>query len=680
MLEGDQNFFLNEERLHQGTLESQAGSTLPTIADCRIESHLWCAAGSALIRALLLLFLLCGAAFGQISPGPLSRPHQYLSGATNCTTCHKLAAGEATFKCLDCHGEIASRLAAGKGLHATYHITVGSSQECSRCHSEHNGEDFPLIKWDPKAFDHKQTGYALEGKHAGLACNRCHTPEHIEHSERAAIKTKDLSKTFLGIPQTCITCHEDQHKGRLGANCLQCHNYNDWKTVKVGQFDHSKTRYPLTGLHAQVACEKCHTPGPDNKPRYTGIPFSKCSDCHSDPHRGSFPQGCQSCHNTGGWKRVSAEAVSEHFDHSKTKYPLLGKHATVECARCHAGGDFKKPLAFQKCMDCHKPDPHSGQFAKRADGGECASCHTVEGFKPSKYTVKDHVSSAYPLEGKHATLDCAKCHIPKGKDTLFKIKFQRCTDCHADEHVGQFAAAPYLNQCERCHNLQGYRPSTFSLARHKETHFVLTGGHVAVPCGDCHKPSATDLRPKPVALYRWDDLSCTSCHQDPHKGQFKERMQQLRANGKPAGCEACHLTKSWRELTGFDHSKTSFPLLGAHRATACIDCHKPPNLETKLMNVDFKAAPTKCEDCHENIHAQQFEKNGVTACAECHNSAKWKPSLFDHETRTQFSLQGAHRNVRCDGCHKEQRLVEGKLVLFYKPTPKDCAACHGPKT
>ncbi len=60
-------------------------------------------------------------------------------------------------------------------------------------------------------------------------------------------------------------------------------------------------------------------------------------------------------------------------------------------------------------------------------------------------------------------------------------------------------------------------------------------------------------------------------------------MQQARADGTLAGCEACHTTKSWKELSGFDHSKTKFPLLGAHRATACIDCHKPPNLETKLI-------------------------------------------------------------------------------------------------
>jgi hypothetical protein len=632
-----------------------------------------CAARVA--ECAFFVWMLLAIATAQISPGPLSRPHQTLNGSTSCATCHKFG-GQATLKCLECHAEIATRLDARKGLHATYHLPPASSQECARCHSEHNGEDFPLIKWDINAFDHKQTGYVLEGKHAGLACSRCHTPGKISPQERSTIKIKDLSRTYLGLPTNCVTCHLDPHNGRLGQTCQQCHNFEDWKTISPSRFDHSKTRYPLTGLHAQVQCAKCHTPGPDEKPRYTGIPFNQCSDCHKDPHHGSFPQGCQACHSTSGWKKISLTTVNERFDHSKTKFPLEGKHLSVDCAQCHANGDFKKRLAFQKCMDCHTPDPHKGQFAKRSDHGECASCHNVNGWKPSTFTVKEHAASAYPLQGGHARVECAQCHIPKGKETLFKVKFVSCTDCHSDRHAAQFAAAPYFNACDRCHNLEGYKPSTFTLAKHKETHFVLTGGHVAVPCADCHKESA-EFRPKPSAVYHWKELTCTSCHVDPHKGQFRDRMQKVQDKAA-AGCEACHSTKSWKDLARFDHSQTTFPLLGAHRATACMDCHKPPNLETRLINVDFKVAPTQCEDCHQDIHGKQFAKAEVTRCVDCHNTLKWKPSLFDHERKTQFPLRGAHQNVRCGECHKLTRVIAAKTVLFYKPTPKDCAACHGP--
>src|SRR5207237_9757936 len=76
----------------------------------------------------------------------------------------------------------------------------------------------------------------------------------------------------------------------------------------------------------------------------------------------------------------------------------------------------------------------------------------------------------------------------------------------------------------------------------------------------------------------------------------------LRANRKPAGCEACHSTDSWKDLQRFDHAKTSFPLLGAHRATACIDCHKPPNMETKLIDADFKRSEEHTSELQSHLN------------------------------------------------------------------------------
>ena len=616
-------------------------------------------------------------AAAQISPGPLSRAHQSINGVTECSNCHELSTGKPTFQCLSCHGEIAWRIAARKGLHATYMIKPGSSLECASCHPEHNGEDFILTNWNVKTFDHEKTGYKLEGKHSGLGCSRCHAPEHVSEKERLSIKVKDLRKTFLGVSPECTNCHQDQHSGRLGADCLQCHNFSQWKEIDVRTFDHSVTRYPLTGLHVKVPCQQCHTPGPDKQLRYTGIRFRSCSDCHADPHRGGFSQTCQSCHTTAGWNRTIASEMNRTFDHSQTKFPLLGKHADVECVRCHARGDFKKPLAFEKCSDCHQPDPHGGQFAKLAGGSECSNCHSTDGFKPSTFGVKEHAATAYPLEGKHATLQCAKCHISKSKAAVYAMKFRYCTDCHADAHAGQFAAAPYFNRCEHCHTLQRFLPSAFGLRRHNEIPFRLSGSHVAVPCGDCHKESA-NLKPKPTAQYHWQRVTCQTCHADPHEGQFNGFMRRPAPDGTALRCEVCHSAETWGELSGYDHSRTAFPLIGAHKSAKCADCHKPPNPRAGLVHVDFKAAPETCEACHADVHGLQFARSGVTACADCHDAARWKPSLFDHDKRTPFALQGAHRNVSCESCHKLMRMAQGKAVLVYKPTPKACAACHAP--
>jgi nitrate/TMAO reductase-like tetraheme cytochrome c subunit len=200
---------------------------------------------------------------------------------------------------------------------------------------------------------------------------------------------------------------------------------------------------------------------------------------------------------------------------------------------------------------------------------------------------------------------------------------------------------------------------------------------MAVPCGDCHKEGLLPGFPE-TAAYHFDSFECTACHQDPHRGQFRERMAKKGKDGKSLGCLACHNIDNYKDVTKFDHSTTQFLLTGSHRAVACADCHKPPNLEVKLMNVDFKAAPTKCEECHSDIHGAQFAgANRITLCAGCHNTNKWKPSEFDHNTRTAFKLEGVHANVRCARCHTLMKSVEGKDVLFYRPTPKECAACHG---
>jgi hypothetical protein len=617
----------------------------------------------------------------QISPGPLAKAHQPLDGPTNCTKCHDLKRNASLLKCLECHTEIRDRVVNKKGLHATFVGTNPAGQECAKCHSDHNGVNFALVRWDPnrESLDHSKTGYTLEGKHVGVACEKCHKAENIPAAARPGILVKDLNRTYLGLPRDCIGCHTDEHRGQVGTDCKSCHTLDGWKPAS--RFNHANSKYPLTGAHEKVDCAKCHASIQDANAKsyvkYTGLSFAKCTGCHADPHKGAFINPCESCHVTSSWTRVTQ---MPGFDHSKTKFPLLGKHMTVACKDCHTKDDFKTPVPHAKCMDCHQ-DAHHGQFNARADHGECASCHNEKDWKPSTFGVKEHAATKYPLEGVHVPVACDKCHVPKGlkgKDTEFKITATQCKDCHEDIHKGQFAAAPTLNRCETCHNLKikGFRPAVYSLAKHKQTRFPLTGGHIAVPCADCHKAvpkgSVTPVK------YRFDDRTCPVCHEDPHRGEFRAQMEARMPNGSTAGCEACHSTVKWNELTRFDHAATKFPLTGAHRGVACVDCHRPPALQVTMKNVDFTAAPKLCSGCHEDVHANQFApRPEATDCSSCHDATRWKPAQFDHDTRTKYPLEGAHRDVPCLDCHKLTRQVAGKTVVFYNPTPTACKDCHG---
>jgi hypothetical protein len=401
-----------------------------------------------------------------------------LDGPTHCTNCHVGGGGDHKLKCLSCHVEIRQRLATGQGLHPSLLGKGNPEDQCAKCHAEHNGENFALIRWEGRLedFDHRKTGYALEGAHAGLACAKCHNPERIPASSRQEIRIKDLRRTYLGLSRQCAACHRDEHRGQLGLACEKCHAISKWK--EGAKFDHSSTKFPLAGAHAQAPCQKCHPAeasrdGGKPSVKYAGIAFAQCTACHKDVHQGAFPAPCISCHTESAWKPVRNLTTS--FDHSKTKFPLMGKHAALACEKCHRTSDFHAPIAHDRCDGCHK-DVHGGQFAARVDRGDCAACHTVEGWKPSTFNAAAHAATAYPLLGKHSALACATCHKPAGAATVYRIRFALCTDCHSDPHQGQLAKSA----CSDCHDVGGFRPANFALARHEQTTFPLRGAHVAV--------------------------------------------------------------------------------------------------------------------------------------------------------------------------------------------------------
>lgn len=451
----------------------------------------------------------------QISPGELSKPHSFLEGMKNCLKCHDLGEGPSDAKCLDCHKEIGAVMDRRRGYH--YRNVDVEKKPCFDCHSEHAGKDFQLVHW-PRGineFDHRQTGYSLEGKHGNLKCRDCHKPDLIrENLGRFGDHVKP-SRTFLGLHTSCLSCHVDEHRGQLAEDCTRCHDQHGWRPAPG--FDHRNTRYPLTGRHVELVCVKCHLtitakdtafPGSESFVRYTGLPYGACTPCHSDVHRGSFGPACSTCHNTSGWLDIAAGG----FDHAKTRFPLLGRHAGLECKKCHKPGTRKAPVAHDRCEDCH-PDVHRGQFAERADGGRCESCHDVSGFVPPQFTLADHQRTRFALEGAHLAQPCTACHTRAqetggGSYAIFVMADTRCVACHADVHYGQFSDGRPAKECTVCHSSTQWSNLTFDHDRGSS--YRLEGQHRRVQCGGCHVAvtvdGATFIRYKPI------DPSCKTCH------------------------------------------------------------------------------------------------------------------------------------------------------------------------
>jgi hypothetical protein len=571
---------------------------------------------------------------------------------------------------------------ANTGFHANNYKSLTSETDCRRCHKEHKGQGTPLIVLDRQKFSHfAQTGFALAGKHAQQKCEKCHVSTKIAPAARSEIKLKDLNRSFLGLRRECLACHKDQHQGQLGADCLRCHTQDSFKPASG--FSHSTTHYPLTGLHQALPCQKCHgpKPGQDNA-RYKGLTYSGCQSCHTDPHRGAFQEAnfrgsCDTCHNTNGFKK---NQPGTDFNHAITKFPLRGKHTPVACAKCHKGADFHRPIAHERCRDCHE-DPHKGQFAVRAAGSDCSSCHEVTGFKPTRFDRETHRQSAFPLEGKHADLRCPECHRPEGRDAVYITRKLICSACHTDRHGGEFALAPHSNKCDDCHTPAGFQPTTFSVARHAQTQFALSGRHASVACEKCHKPltmggAALTLAAAPARSgapptaprqYRFASLSCGGCHTDPHETKL--------------ACDSCHTPEQWKQVRPYEHPATTGARLdGAHRNLKCVQCHKPSGPdENGVAKVapGFSGTPTQCSGCHgaKDAHGGQFQSVPQEDCSSCHVTARWNGESFDHD-RARFVLNRVHRNVDCAKCHKDRREVAGKTIRVYRGTPTECTKCH----
>ena len=526
-------------------------------------------------------------------PGPVIQGH--IKYESDCSNCHKQFDKLAqTGLCKDCHKEIKKDIDEKRG----YHGLMKAGTECRECHTEHRGRDAKIAKLGPGVFDHELTGFLLKGGHLKekVLCKDCHFPQ----------------KKYREAPTKCFGCHEkaDKHKGKLGNECVNCHEEKDWKTT---HFDHSKTHFPLLGKHIDVKCVGCHA-----NDKFKDTPL-QCNACHkkADKHKGSFGAKCETCHTDRRWKEIL-------FDHDKkTKYPLLWKHREVKCVSCHKGDLYKVKLQ-SSCTSCHKKDDkHKGSF-----GPKCESCHIERGWKEVLF---DHDNKTkFPLLGKHHDVKCISCHI----GDLYKDKLKSdCLSCHKkdDKHKNSFGP-----KCESCHVDRGWKEILFD--HDKNTKYLLLGKHREVKCVSCHTGD----------LYK-DKLKtdCYSCHQkdDKHKGQ----------EGKK--CESCHKEQSWK-IKEFDHRLSRFPLTGKHILTECKKCH---------LAATFKDTKSDCGSCHEK---QDVHKRTLgTDCGYCHNTRDWKGWDFDHD-KTLFKLEGKHKDIRCAGCHKTP--TGNKVILAIS-----CASCHG---
>jgi predicted CXXCH cytochrome family protein len=548
-----------------------------------------------------------------IMPGRVSRGHAGLEA--DCGNCHvRFNRAAQPRLCLGCHDH--RDIAADVRAKAGYHGRI-AERECRSCHTEHKGREARIVALDEKKFDHDLSDFGLRGRHADLACARCH---------RAGTRHREA-------PGACVGCHrnDDRHKGALGAKCESCHDASGWKNP---QFDHARTRFPLRLRHAKAGCADCHA-----GERYAGT-ARECVSCHrrDDAHKGHFGTRCESCHDEASWK-------TPLFAHDRdTRFALRGRHRIVKCESCHRAPLYRERTP-SACHACHRDDDvHKGTL-----GAKCESCHVETGWKGSRFNHDR--DTRFPLRERHRYAKCESCH----RDAGFREKpSATCAGCHERDdrergHEGRFGA-----KCETCHSERAWKAVNFDHDR--DTPYRLRGGHRQAKCDACHRGALYEQKPS---------TRCMGCHErdDRHKGQL---------GGE---CGRCHTERSWREAP-FDHDQSRFPLRGRHARIECRACHLSPAFKDAPTacagchardDAHRQRLGPRCDDCHgvdtwkkwnfDHDQRTRFPLTGVhagTKCVACHSRpVEGRLTLATgclschRKDDIHFGTYGA----QCDRCH-----------------------------
>jgi hypothetical protein len=162
--------------------------------------------------------------------------------------------------------------------------------------------------------------------------------------------------------------------------------------------------------------------------------------------------------------------------------------------------------------------------------------------------------------------------------------------------------------------------------------------------------------------------NCADCHKasDVHRGQMG------------SNCEQCHTVQGWDiAVQQVKDHQNRFPLLGAHAAVQCEDCHK------QAAAGIFLGLSTECQSCHlkdwQNTtnppHAADPVDFAPSNCQGCHKTFDtWLGASFNGNHAAppiSFPLTLGHANLPCAQCH-----VNNNYHLQIAATDCGNAGCH----
>jgi hypothetical protein len=309
-------------------------------------------------RAHKLAFIIAGGVIGVLLASSLGTVALSMQ-PTFCATCHEIRPAYDQWRssshngvmCLDCHtdpgpaGYVKVNAAGAKNL--LTHVVAGgalparaevSDASCVRCHPAETRPEY-----SPRS-----TLLMAHSKHNMLRCADCHTRMvHTDPTGEAAVAPA------AHVVRGCTVCHipETCPHGDAALACTSCHSGAIPKHTPAIE----------RGVMPRESCQECHL--------RMGIGSAEnCQTCHTSPHGISVL--CTKCH-------TSQTTWTEHT--LKHIVPLVGKHAELNCVRCHAA-PTTDPIKYV-CANCHTPPVDQNHKADAA--AKCAMCHSTKAWIPS---------------------------------------------------------------------------------------------------------------------------------------------------------------------------------------------------------------------------------------------------------------------------------------------------------
>lgn len=117
------------------------------------------------------------------------------------------------------------------------------------------------------------------------------------------------------------------------------------------------------------------------------------------------------------------------------------------------------------------------------------------------------------------------------------------------------------------------------------------------------------------------------------------------------------------------HNATTFRLEGKHLTLACEACH---------LNNQYSGTPKTCYECHwVRRKDDRYQTRLGSQCEQCHRPTSWTAVRWDHAGQAGVPLNGAHRQVACESCHRGA-VFTGVSVSCVDCHQKDFAATTTP--